>query len=220
MRPDGSGERLLTQDFLVEGPTWAPNGRVLMYFRQGRTDSRGGGGTRAALYDRPDRTEPARRQHAGRALPTRPGRRCFARTASLGGDPCAAASFAPSAALLGIVEEPVRKNWRELLHWECICRGSSHVLKGDLMFLRLTALAGGLADARRLQQPARAGRWRPGGPGAPVELGARAGSAHRGSARGRSRIWRRPPATACSSPSTAPTSRPRRSRSCSGRPNG
>jgi TolB protein len=45
MRPDGSGERLLTQDFLVEGPTWAPNGRVLMYFRQGRTDSRGGGGS-------------------------------------------------------------------------------------------------------------------------------------------------------------------------------
>jgi TolB protein len=36
MRPDGSGERLLTQDFLVEGPTWAPNGRVLMYFREGR----------------------------------------------------------------------------------------------------------------------------------------------------------------------------------------
>jgi TolB protein len=36
MRPDGSGERLLTQDFLVEGPTCAPNGRVLMYFREGR----------------------------------------------------------------------------------------------------------------------------------------------------------------------------------------
>jgi len=34
MHPDGSGERLLTQDFLVEGPTWAPNGRVLAYFRQ------------------------------------------------------------------------------------------------------------------------------------------------------------------------------------------
>jgi len=43
MRPDGSGERLLTQDFLVEGPTWAPNGRMLMYFRQGRS-----GGGRAA----------------------------------------------------------------------------------------------------------------------------------------------------------------------------
>src|SRR5437667_3171722 len=49
MRPDGSGERLLTQDFLVEGPTWAPNGRVLMYFRQGRSDSRGGGGA-SRLY--------------------------------------------------------------------------------------------------------------------------------------------------------------------------
>ncbi len=45
MRPDGSGERLLTQAFLVEGPTWAPNGRVLMYFRQAPTDSKGKGGT-------------------------------------------------------------------------------------------------------------------------------------------------------------------------------
>jgi len=34
MRPDGSGERLLASGFLVEGPTWAPNGRVLMYFQQ------------------------------------------------------------------------------------------------------------------------------------------------------------------------------------------
>ncbi|MDP6515951.1 MAG: Tol-Pal system beta propeller repeat protein TolB [Alphaproteobacteria bacterium] len=34
MRPDGSGERLLAQGFLVEGPTWAPNGRVLMFFRE------------------------------------------------------------------------------------------------------------------------------------------------------------------------------------------
>jgi TolB protein len=45
MRPDGSGERLLTQGFLVEGPTWAPNGRVLMYFSQGPSDSRGYGGS-------------------------------------------------------------------------------------------------------------------------------------------------------------------------------
>ncbi len=44
MRPDGSGERLLTQAFLVEAPTWAPNGRVLIYFRQQPTDSRGRGG--------------------------------------------------------------------------------------------------------------------------------------------------------------------------------
>jgi len=45
MRPDGSGERLLTQDFLVEGPTWAPNGRVLMYFRESPSDSSGRGGS-------------------------------------------------------------------------------------------------------------------------------------------------------------------------------
>jgi TolB protein len=41
MRPDGSGERLLTNGFLVEGPTWAPNGRVLMYFRQNPGGSHG-----------------------------------------------------------------------------------------------------------------------------------------------------------------------------------
>jgi TolB protein len=49
MRPDGSGERLLTEAFLVEGPTWAPNGRVLMYFRQSPTDSKGRGGS-SRLY--------------------------------------------------------------------------------------------------------------------------------------------------------------------------
>lgn len=49
MRPDGSGERLLTESFLVEGPTWAPNGRVLMFFRQTPADDRGQGGT-SKLY--------------------------------------------------------------------------------------------------------------------------------------------------------------------------
>jgi TolB protein len=43
MRPDGSGERLLASGFLVEGPTWAPNGRVLMFFRQ-QPNSRGSSG--------------------------------------------------------------------------------------------------------------------------------------------------------------------------------
>ncbi len=33
MRPDGTGERILTGGFHNEGPTWAPNGRVLMFFR-------------------------------------------------------------------------------------------------------------------------------------------------------------------------------------------
>jgi TolB protein len=34
MRPDGTGERILTEGFHNEGPTWAPNGRVLMFFRE------------------------------------------------------------------------------------------------------------------------------------------------------------------------------------------
>lgn len=34
MYPDGTGERVLASGYLVEGPTWSPNGRVLMYFRQ------------------------------------------------------------------------------------------------------------------------------------------------------------------------------------------
>jgi len=34
MKPDGSGERILTEGFHNEGPTWAPNGRVLMFFRE------------------------------------------------------------------------------------------------------------------------------------------------------------------------------------------
>ena len=34
MDSDGTGERLLAEGYLVEGPTWAPNGRVLMYFKQ------------------------------------------------------------------------------------------------------------------------------------------------------------------------------------------
>ena len=34
IRPDGSGERLLTESYLDEGPTWSPNGRVLMFFRE------------------------------------------------------------------------------------------------------------------------------------------------------------------------------------------
>lgn len=40
MYPDGSGERLLASGYLVEGPTWSPNGRVLMYFRQDKGTSR------------------------------------------------------------------------------------------------------------------------------------------------------------------------------------
>jgi TolB protein len=34
MHPDGSGERMITSGFHDEGPTWAPNGRVLMFTRE------------------------------------------------------------------------------------------------------------------------------------------------------------------------------------------
>ncbi|WP_340109088.1 Tol-Pal system beta propeller repeat protein TolB [Pikeienuella sp. HZG-20] len=34
MRVDGSEERILDSSFLSEGPTWAPNGRVLSFFRE------------------------------------------------------------------------------------------------------------------------------------------------------------------------------------------
>ncbi len=40
MYPDGSGERLITSGYLVEAPVWAPNGRVLMYFRQDKGSAR------------------------------------------------------------------------------------------------------------------------------------------------------------------------------------
>ena len=51
MKPDGSGERILSNGFLLGGPTWAPNGRVLMYFRQTPSDGRGHGSTRLYSVD-------------------------------------------------------------------------------------------------------------------------------------------------------------------------
>lgn len=52
MRPDGSGERLIANGFLVEGPTWAPNGRVLAFFKQIPWDQRGkNGGVRLYSID-------------------------------------------------------------------------------------------------------------------------------------------------------------------------
>ena len=41
MRPDGSDERILTEGYHNEGPTWSPNGRVLMFFRESRGKSGG-----------------------------------------------------------------------------------------------------------------------------------------------------------------------------------
>jgi TolB protein len=44
INPDGSGERILTSGYHNEGPTFAPNGRVIMFFRDP------GGTTGPALY--------------------------------------------------------------------------------------------------------------------------------------------------------------------------
>ncbi len=49
MRPDGSQERTLDSSYMLESPTWAPNGRFLMYYGQNRQNSAGTGGT-ARLY--------------------------------------------------------------------------------------------------------------------------------------------------------------------------
>ncbi|MRX49157.1 Tol-Pal system protein TolB [Paracoccus sp. S-4012] len=39
MRPDGSGERLLTEGPHDEGPSWSPNGRVVVFTRQERAEN-------------------------------------------------------------------------------------------------------------------------------------------------------------------------------------
>ena len=44
MRSDGSGERLLTENYYQEAPSWAPNGRVLIFYRETPSDGGGRGG--------------------------------------------------------------------------------------------------------------------------------------------------------------------------------
>lgn len=53
MKPDGSGERILTSGFHNEGPTFAPNGRVVMFFR----DPGGSGGPSLFTVDVSGRNE-------------------------------------------------------------------------------------------------------------------------------------------------------------------
>jgi len=43
MRPDGEGERLLTENYYQEAPSWSPNGRVLIFYRETKTDDDGKG---------------------------------------------------------------------------------------------------------------------------------------------------------------------------------
>jgi TolB protein len=53
MHPDGSGERIISNGWEDEGPTWAPNGRVLMYSRT----LRGGRGSQIWSVDVTGRNE-------------------------------------------------------------------------------------------------------------------------------------------------------------------
>ena len=72
MRTDGSEERLLTASFLDEGPTWSPNGRVIMFTRETQGESGA-----SALYSVDISGRNLRRvAHARARPPTRPGARC------------------------------------------------------------------------------------------------------------------------------------------------
>ena len=45
MRSDGTGERLLTENFYQEAPSWAPNGRIIIFYRETKTNEKGEGFT-------------------------------------------------------------------------------------------------------------------------------------------------------------------------------
>jgi TolB protein len=49
MHPDGTGERILSESYYVEGPTFAPNGRVIMFYRETPATDRTGRGFSAHL---------------------------------------------------------------------------------------------------------------------------------------------------------------------------
>jgi len=49
MHPDGTGERILSESYSVEGPTFAPNGRVLMFWRETRSNDEYGHGYSSRL---------------------------------------------------------------------------------------------------------------------------------------------------------------------------
>ena len=43
MRSDGTGERLLTENYYQEAPSWSPNGRLLVFYRETKTNKDGEG---------------------------------------------------------------------------------------------------------------------------------------------------------------------------------
>ena len=40
---NGTGERLLTENYYQEAPSWSPNGRVLVFYRETKAGSKGEG---------------------------------------------------------------------------------------------------------------------------------------------------------------------------------
>ncbi len=50
MHPDGSGERILSESYFCEGPTFAPNGRVIMFWKQTPARNASGAGYSTHLY--------------------------------------------------------------------------------------------------------------------------------------------------------------------------
>ena len=63
MRPDGSGERLLTESFLVEGADLGAQRPRSHVFSSTPSDAAGKGGSTPALHDRPDGLQRTRGDH-------------------------------------------------------------------------------------------------------------------------------------------------------------
>ena len=71
MKPDGSGERILTEGYHNEGPTWSPNGRVILSSARPRAPT----AARASIPSiSPATTSDASRRRP--SAPIRPGGRC------------------------------------------------------------------------------------------------------------------------------------------------
>ena len=51
MTPEGKGERVIAKGFLVEGPTWTPNGRMIAYTKKDYPKNKKGGKTRIYYID-------------------------------------------------------------------------------------------------------------------------------------------------------------------------
>ncbi|MCH2547784.1 MAG: Tol-Pal system protein TolB, partial [Alphaproteobacteria bacterium] len=51
MKTDGSAEKMLTNSWLSEGPTWSPNGRVIMFARGERSTRNAAGKSRIYSVD-------------------------------------------------------------------------------------------------------------------------------------------------------------------------